>query len=236
MTVMDDVRRRSPLLMVSGEGGKVTVSGGSGAPSESVQYVAGAGGRVLRLEDADVTVTGVPDFTSDKSFSVLAWVRLRRGSTTRVVVERATGATRLRLEVTGDGYPSAVVSSASGGYRVTMTGSKRIDDGAWHLIVLRSLPQYVLGISVGLDALLLVDGSPVRKGWIHPGLFGRRPNLALSGPVVVGRAVSGEGQFRGDVAVVAVWGDAVTDQAVKQFWEKRPAGRTGFVGWGIRAG
>lgn len=239
MNVLDVMQGSSPGPVVSvwSENSAPYANGGAVIPSESVQYVDGLGGEVFRLVDSDVLVTGVTDFTRNRSFTIAAWFRGDPLWSTRRVVGRENGGTSVTLSVGRHGQAQAVVSSTAGNYTATLTGQSRVDDGRWHLLVLRARQQLVFGADIGgVDFELWVDDSSVRSGWIRPGVFGTRPQLGMSTPLIVGRSASGSAAVQADIGPVAAWEATMSDDYLGRVWRSRPEERRGAVGWGIVMG
>lgn len=237
MSLVERVRGLRPVVLVSASGGSAVSSVGSVASSGTVSVVPGLGNEALRLVQAEVLVSGVPDFTGDRGFSLMVWVRCQPGIGSRRVVGRENGETRVFIEINQQGQPVATITSAVGGYTTALTSPSRVDDGSWHMLVLRSSPQQLLGVDLGGTNLSLwVDGAQVRKGWIQPGLFGRWPDLSLSTGLVLGRSASGGSALDGDVGLVAGFSSVLSDTVLRSVWGEKPVDRVASSGWGVCLG
>lgn len=237
MTLLDAINVLDPTTTVWVDTDGIHAAGGTATPTSDAQIIDGLDGRVLRLLDADVTVTGAPDFSPNRAFTLMAWVRCEPRAAGRRIIGRQNGATLLSLDLNRGGNPAATVSSTAGSWSVTMTGNLRVDDGRWHLLTLRGTPQLVVGVDVGgIELSLDVDGVSVRTGYIRPGLFGRRPVFSMTTPIILGRSNAGSSPLHGDLGPSAVWSRRLTDSEIRTVWSVRPEESTGFTGWGIRMG
>lgn len=235
MTILDAITTASPLMVVWAASGAVQSTGGAATPSTAVQVISGLDGQALRLHNADVTVTGVAEFTESREFTLMVWFRGAPGAATRRVVGRQNGATHVTIEVSSNGLPTARVASTTGGYAVSIPGRLRVDDGGWHLIALVARPRRTSGgwSDRGVDLDVWVDGVLSRSGWIDPGLFGMWPDLRMTTPVIIGRAADGAAPVQGDVGPVAAFPRTLSAAEMQLMWGARPSSRGGGTGWGI---
>jgi Concanavalin A-like lectin/glucanases superfamily len=158
--------------------------------------LAGDASTAVRLDGVDDRVSmGDPaglDFgTSD--FSVEAWIRTTVNGERTVVSKRPSSGPYWQLTVTDDsGHVGAIRVNASDGAstRQAYGPARRVDDGAWHHVVV------VFDRDSGI--IVYVDGQSLATSGALTG------NLSNSGPLLVGKA-TGYGYFTGDVDEVAVY-------------------------------
>ena len=238
MSALDDAMIvYAPYLLARVDGGRFTSTVGAAAVSTGVEVVPGAGGQVLRLYDSEATVTGAGDF-SDKHFTVGVWFRGGVGTATRTLFARRNGMTAIVLSITRDGLVQAYVASAKGKHSMTITGTSRVDDQQWHLVMLRvKKDTSLLGSFAGnIAGTVIVDGDTERDGWIKPGLFQTSPDVSMDTPIVIGRDTDGSTPVQGEVGPVAVWRTNLATEAIRAMVDARPEQRHSVMGWGIPLG
>lgn len=213
------------LLVGANDTGAYSSRGGVSTVGQ-VTTVAVGSERAIRATGGYVTVSGVSSLSGD-DFTVEAWVRASKGSRARPVWSRVNGETELSLTVLADGTPRFYASSAQGGYRLTLNGTTRLDDGLWHHVAVRA--EY--GWFGVIRFSLWVDGQPSRSGTISPGLFALRQNFNMTTAISVGGR-SGS-TLNGDVLAVAWHDQALGDGVLSARWGTRPGNTSSQVGWGI---
>lgn len=235
MSVLEAMQALRPTLLVWAEGDQPKSNTGV-LTHQGAQVVPGLDGQVVRLTDADMTVTGVPDVSGDRSFSVAAWFRGIPHQATRTVVSRVNGSTHFVLEVGRDGLPAGLLASTAGNYRIRVPGDRRVDDGQWHLLAMVGWVRRTGGVlnfdTGGINLDMWVDQDWSRSGYIDPGLFGLPPRLGMTSPVVIGRHLGGS-PLQGDVGPVAVYNTKLGEGSLSSLWSAYQGHRTSFTGWGI---
>ncbi|WP_297451646.1 LamG domain-containing protein [uncultured Corynebacterium sp.] len=199
---------------------------GSATSIGMVTTVAVGTERAVRSTSGYLTVSGVPSLSGD-DFTVEAWIRVSKGGRARPVWSRLNGETELSLTVLADGTPRFYASSAQGGYRLTLNGTNRLDDGLWHHIAVRA--EY--GWFGVITFSLWVDGVLSRPGTISPGLFAARPNFDMTTAIGVGGRDGAT--MNGDVLAVAWHTQPLADGVLAARWGARPGNTSSQVGWGI---
>lgn len=220
------------VSVTGGPSATLVVVGGTANKVGDVVTVPALDGHAMRCTAGHVRLGPAAEF-SGGNFTVEAWVSTPRASRHRTIVSRRNGNTEITLSVDTQGFPVAVVVSAAGGYRVTLRGSTRVDDGQWHQIAVTSargglfLPVW--------DLTLVVDGQSTRTGRINPGLFGSIPNFTMTTPIDVG-GLGGSNLLGGDVLAVSGRRNAESVAALAARWAGRPVSRRASSGWGVLAG
>ena len=220
------------VSVTGGPSATLVVVGGTATKVGNVVTIPALDGHAMRCTTGHVRLDPAAEF-SGGDFTVEAWVSTPRASRHRTVVSRRNGNTEISLSIDTQGFPVAVVASAAGGYRVTLRGSTRVDDGKWHQIAVTSerggliLPVW--------DLTLVVDGQSARTGRINPGLFGSDPSFTMTTPIDVG-GLGGSNLLGGDVLAVAGRRSAVSVAALAARWASRPVASRTASGWGITIG
>lgn len=219
-------------------GGDVAVTPGALGAVEGVSVVPGLQGDAIRFNGGRVEATQVADFSSDREMTVVAWVRCLPDVGARRVIGRENGGTQVALQVTAGGQPKFELRSTVGNYIVSVTGTTRVDDGDWHLVVAVVRKRFNgLGLDTrGVSLNLWVDGELNNQASLTPGLFGATPNFGMTTPVVLGQAARGALAFTGDIQTAAVSATPASSALVREMWAERPASRGGSTGWGIVIG
>lgn len=225
-----------PLII---SGATVSITGGPAATLVSVGSTASKRGDVvtvpalnghaMRCTAGHVRLEPAADFSAG-NFTVEAWVSTPRVSRHRTIVSRSNGNTEISLSIDTQGFPVAVVASASGGYRTTLRGTSRVDDGKWHQIAVTSQRGGML-LPVW-DQVLVVDGQSTRTGRINPGLFGSSPVFTMITPIDVG-GLAGSNLIGGDVLAVSGRRSAESVATLATRWARRPVASRTASGWGI---
>lgn len=213
------------LLVGANDSGPYS-SRGSLSTVNQVTTVAVGSERAIRATSGYVTVSGVSSLSGD-DFTVEAWIRVPKGARARPVWSRLNGGTELSLTVLADGTPRFNASSAQGGYRLTLNGTSRLDDGLWHHVAVRA--EY--GWFGVITFSLWVDGVLSRPGTISPGLFAARPNFDMTTAIGVGGRDGAT--MNGDVLAVAWHTQPLADGVLAARWGARPGNTSSQVGWGI---
>lgn len=240
MTILEAINDLDPILTVWADPVGVMATAGSLSQTD-VQIIPGLDDRVLRMMNAEVVVSSIPDFTEDRRFTMMLWFRGEPHTSTRRLIGRQNGSTWVTLDVGRDGIPVAGAASTAGGYRITAAGRTRVDDGNWHLLAVRGRQRHtqILGVtwdSGGMALDLWHNTELVRQSNMDPGTFGTTPNMRMTTPIILGRAAAGGSSAHGDIGPVAVLDYAVTAAGLATVWEAHTAGRGGFTGWGIQMG
>jgi hypothetical protein len=138
--------------------------------------------------------SGALDFGTD-DFTVEAWIRTSVNGERAVVSKHATSA-YWRFTVTDDpGHAGEIrANAAAGATREVYGPAVRVDNGAWHHVVV--VVDRDSGITV------YVDGAGRFTAGALPGAIDN------TGPVLVGKS-SGYGYFSGDIDEVAVYRTAL---------------------------
>lgn len=209
--------------------GAAVAEGGDVVAHGPVDIIPGLGREVLALHDAHVEVTGTPDFTGDRTFTLTTIIRATEDSIFRLIAGRRTGGTEITLGLNPGGQATTTLSSTQGGYSRTLNGTRRLTDAAWHSVSVRGLSR----IFGGIEIALIVDGEEQATAQVSPGLFGRNPDYSLTGPLVVGRQSDTSAPLDGEVAIAAWFDEGWTTESLGWLNDDLGAGSAGFTGWGI---
>lgn len=232
MQVVDYVRglRSGPIIMGSAENGSVTSMGATAVLNGNTTVVPALDGFALRLFDAELRLNNAVDFSWSRNFTIIVVLRVWEGEVQRVVYERMNGATQLTMRVNPQGRVETFMSSAKGSYSRFMVGRARVDDGQWHVLAFKGVSQAFWGMKLSL----LIDGIVDATGDISPGIFGTSPDYTLHTTLRVGRRADTSGSLDGDVALLAVFDEPLSDSIISTVsMQVDDDGRAGFVGWGI---
>lgn len=235
MSIHEPIISLSPAARFYVAGGDVSVTPGSLGTVEGVSVVPGLQGDAMRFARGRVSAWAVPDFSSDREMTVVAWVRCLPEVGARRIIGRENGGTMVALQVTAGGQPRFELRSTVGNYIMNVTGNTRIDDGEWHLVAGVTRKRFNgLGLDTrGLDYYLWIDGELNGQGYMTPGIFGATPDFGMTTDVVLGQAARGSLAFTGDIQTAAVARGAANNALLRQMWAGRPASSGGTTGWGI---
>ena len=238
MSIHEPIISLSPAARFHVADGDVAVTPGSLGTVQNVSVVPGLEGAAMRFNGGRVEATQVANFSSDREMTVVAWVRCLPEIGARRVIGRENGGTQVALQVTAGGHPKFELRSTVGNYIVSVTGTTRVDDGDWHLVVAVVRKRFNgLGLDTrGVSLNLWVDGELNNQASLTPGLFGVTPNFGMTTPVVLGQAARGALAFTGDIQTAAVSATPASSALVREMWAERPASRGGSTGWGIVIG
>lgn len=219
-----------PLFIASARSGYAEASGGAATLGGAATVIPALDGHALRLFDGEMVVTGAPDFTKDRHFTVFVVFRVWKGAINRTVFERVNGGTSISVKVNAQGVAEGRVSSTRGGYSHTMRSRSRVDDGDWHIVAVKG----IAGSWNSMTLSLHLDGAKEATADISPGLFGTSPDYELTTPVRVGRRADTSESLDGDVAVIAAYNESWTEATITNVSAALTTGeRRGFTGWGI---
>lgn len=238
MALEDPIIGLSPAARFRVADGEVSAAPGAVDVVSGVSVVPGLSGEALRLERGRVTAKSVANFSADRAMTIVAWIRCLPEVGARRVISRENGTTLVSLQITAGGQPRLELRSTVGNYSISLTGSKRVDDGEWHLVAAVVRKKYnALGLDTrGIDTYLWIDGVQNNQGYFTPGLFGSTPNFGMSTDVILGQAAGGTLAFTGDIQTAAVSATAASDSVLRAMWTERPEVTGGFTGWGIILG
>ena len=238
MSIHEPIISLPPAARFYVAGGDVAVTPGTLGAVEGVSVVPGLQGDAMRFDGGRVAATQVANFSSDREMTVMAWVRCLPSVGARRVIGRENGGTMVALQVTAGGQPKFELRSTVGNYIVPVTGTTRVDDGDWHLVVAVARKRFNgLGLDTrGVNLNLWIDGELNNQAALTPGLFGSTPNFGMTTPVVLGQAERGALAFTGDIQTAAVSSTPASSALVRQMWAGRPASSGGTTGWGIVIG
>lgn len=219
-----------PLFIASAREGYVAASGGVATLSGAAVVVPALDGHAVRLYDGEMVVTGAPDFTKDRHFTVFVVFRVWEGSRYRAVFERVNGGTSISVIVNSQGLVEGRVSSTRGGYSRVMRSRSRVDDGDWRIVAIKGIAGSWNSMALSLH----VNGVKEATADISPGIFGTSPDYELTTPVRVGCKADTSESLDGDVAVIAAYDESWTDETIANVSAALTSGeRQGFTGWGI---
>lgn len=238
MSIHEPIISLPPAARFYVAGGDIAVTPGQLGTVQDVSVVPGLQGDAMRFAGGRVSAGGVANFSADREMTVAAWVRCLPEVGARRIIGRENGGTMLALQITAGGQPKFELRSTVGNYIVPVTGTTRIDDGEWHLVVAVTRKRFNgLGLDTrGVYLDMWVDGELNNQASLTPGLFGSTPNFGMTTDVVMGQAERGALAFTGDIETAAVSATPASSALVREMWAGRPASGGGTTGWGIVIG
>lgn len=238
MSIHDPIIALQPAARFHVADGVIAATPGSLGTAQDVSVVPGLEGDAMRFARGRVSAWAVANFSYDREMTVLAWVRCLPDVGARRVIGRENGGTMVALQITAGGQPKFELRSTVGNYIVSVTGTTRIDDGDWHLVVAVVRKRFNgLGLDTrGVSLNLWVDGELNNQASLTPGLFGATPDFGMATDVVLGQGARGDLAFTGEIQTAAVSATPASSALVRQMWAERPASSGGSTGWGIVIG
>lgn len=238
MSIHDPIIELQPAARFRVADGSISATPGSLGKVEDVSIVPGLEGEAMRFTRGRVSAWAVANFSYDREMTVAAWVRCLPEVGARRIIGRENGGTMVALQVTAGGHPKFELRSTVGNYIVPVTGTTRIDDGDWHLVVAVARKRFNgLGLDTrGVSLNLWIDGELDNQASLTPGLFGATPDFGMATDVVLGQAARGSLAFTGDIQTAAVSSTPASSALVRKMWAERPASSGGSTGWGIVIG